>query len=52
MFSNYSIIIDKGERYEDYFINIFRALLSGPNSTFNSSIERTKYDWDTGTEVP
>ena len=35
IYPNYSIIIDKGERYENYVSHIFRALLSGPNSTFN-----------------
>ena len=29
--SNYSIIIDRLERYEDYVRHIFRYLLSGPN---------------------
>ena len=31
MYSNYSIIIYKGERYEDYVHHIFRDLLLGPN---------------------
>ena len=31
MSSNYSIIIDKGERHEDYVRHIFRDPLSGPN---------------------
>ena len=50
--SNYSIIIYKGERCEDYIIHIFRGLLSGTNSTFNIFIESTKHDWVTGTKVP
>ena len=45
MSSNYSIIIDKREFHADYVRHIFRALLSVPNSTFNSFIERNKYDW-------
>ena len=49
MSSNQSIIIDKGEHHDDYVRHIFRYILSGPNSTFNFLIERTKYDWDTGT---
>ena len=50
--SNYSIIIDKGERYYYYVHRIFRDPVLGPNSTFNSFIDRAKYDWDRGTEVP
>ena len=46
MSSNYSIIIDKGERYEDYVRHIFRDIFSGPNSTFNRFIEMYKDDWD------
>ena len=42
MYSNYSIIIDKVERHEDYVCHIFRVLLSGPNQNFNSFIEITK----------
>ena len=49
MSSNYTIIIEKGECHGDYVCHIFRALLSGPNSTFNHFIEITKDDWDTGT---
>ena len=51
MYSNYSIIIDKVEHHEDYVRKIFRALLLGPNSTFNNFIEIIKDDWDTLTEV-
>ena len=51
MYSNYSIIIDKGEIHEDYVFQIFRDLLSGKKSTFNSFIENNKDDWDTGREV-
>ena len=52
MSPNYSIIIDKGETHKYYFHHIFRAILSGPNSTFNTHIEIMNYDWDTKTEVP
>ena len=52
MSSNYSIVFDRREHHEDYVCHIFRDLLSGPNSTFNSFIERTKDDWDTVTEAP
>ena len=38
MSSNDSIIIDKGEHCEDYFRHIFRDILLGPNSNFNSPI--------------
>ena len=51
MSPNYSIVVDKGERCEDYVRHIFRALLSYPNSNFNHSIEINKDDWDTGIEV-
>ena len=47
MSSNDSIRIDKGERHEDYDRHIFRALLSGTNSTFNIFIESTTDDWYT-----
>ena len=51
MYPNYSIILDKGELYDDYVRHIYRALLSGPNSTFNCFIGSSKDDWDIGTEV-
>ena len=51
MSSNYTIIIDKGERHEDYVSQLFRDILSGTNSTFNIFIERNKDDWDTGYEI-
>ena len=51
MSSNYSIILDKGERHEDHVRHIFRYLFSGPNSTYNRFLERSKYDWDAETEV-
>ena len=51
MSSNYSIIIDKGERHEYCVRHIFRYLLSGSTSTFNFSIERAKDGCDTVTEV-
>ena len=51
MSSNCFIIIDGVECHEDYVRYIFRALLSGPNSTFNNFIWSTKDDWDTGREV-
>ena len=49
MSSNYSIIIDKGELCEGYVRHIFRDIFSGPNSTFNNSIESTNYYLDTVT---
>ena len=49
MFSNYAIIIYKGEHREDYVRHIFRGLLSGKKSTLNRFIETNTYDWDTGT---
>ena len=52
MSSNYSIIIDKRECHEDFVRQIFRALFTGPNSTFNRFIQRTKDDWYMGEEVP
>ena len=52
MSSNYSIIIDKIERHEDYIRQIFRALLSGKNSTFDRFIEITKNYWNTRPESP
>ena len=35
MSSNYTIIIDMVGLHEDYVCHLFRALLSGPNSTIN-----------------
>ena len=52
MYSNYSIIIDKGKRHADYVRHIFRDLLSWQKSSSNFFIERKKDDWDTETEVP
>ena len=48
MSSNYSIIIYKGEHYEDYVRHILRDLLSGTNSTLYCFIGINKYDWDIG----
>ena len=45
MSSNYYIIIDEGERHEDYVRHIFRDIFSGPSSIFNSFIEKMKDDW-------
>ena len=45
MSSNYTIMIDKGERREGYVCNLFRNLLAGKNSNFNNFIEKTKDDW-------
>ena len=52
MSSNYSIVIDEGERHEDYVRHIFKDISSGPNSTFNCFIERTNGDCYIGREVP
>ena len=49
MSSNYSIVIDKVEHHEDYVRHIYRAILSGTNSTFNISIESYNDYRDTGT---
>ena len=51
MSSNESIINDKGEIQDDYVTQIFRDLLSAPNSTFNGFTESTKADQDTSAEV-
>ena len=51
MYSNYSIILDKGESHEYFVCHIFRAILSGPNLTFNHFIEISKDYWDIGTDV-
>ena len=51
IYSNYTIIIDKGGNNEDYVHPIFRAHLLGLNSTLNCFIECPKYEWDTGTEI-
>ena len=45
--SNYSTIIDKGERHGDYVTHILMDILSGKNSTLNRFIENTKDDWYT-----
>ena len=49
MSSNYYITIDKGERHKECVYHIFRDIFSGPESTLNIFIERTKDYWDTGT---
>ena len=51
MFSNESIIIDKGELHEDCVKHIFGGIFPGQNSTFNSFFESNVDDQDTGTEV-
>ena len=51
MSSNYTIIIDKGERHWYYVCRIFRDILSGPNPNFNNLIEIKNDDWDTGSKT-
>ena len=51
MSGNYTTILQKGVTHEDYVRHLFRALLSGPNSSLNCYIERCKDDWDTGADV-
>ena len=46
---NDSILLDKGERREDYVRNIFMDLLSGPRSNLNIFIENNKGHWETET---
>ena len=38
MTSNYTIIVENGERHEDYSWHIFKAIISGSNSIFNNFI--------------
>ena len=38
IYSNFSIIIDKGELHKYFVRHIFRAIFEGPNSNFNSVI--------------
>ena len=42
MSGNYNTINYKGVRHEKFVYHIFRALLSGPNSTFNHFIEHSR----------
>ena len=49
MSSNYSIIKDKVERYDDYFRHSFRDILSNQKQFFNCFIEINKDDCYTGT---
>ena len=51
MSSNFSTNIDKVKHQEDYVRNIFRDILSGPNSILNRFIERNKDYWEKVTEV-
>ena len=46
---NDSILLDKGERREDYVRNIFMDLLLGPRSNLNIFIENNKGHWETET---
>ena len=51
MYSNYSIIIDKGECHEYYVHHNFRDIFSWPKSTFNHFVVILKDYWETVTEV-
>ena len=51
MSGNYNTINYKGVRHEKFVYHIFRALLSGPNSTFNHFIEHSRDEWDIGTYI-
>ena len=52
MYSNYTIIIYKGELHDNYVCHLFGYLFSGPNSAFDSFIDLEKDYWYTWTEVP
>ena len=50
MYSNYAMLIYKGEQYKDSVSHIFRNILSVPKSAFKKFIEKTRDYWDTGKE--
>ena len=47
MYSNYTIIIYKGELHDNYVCHLFGYLFSGPNSAFDSFIDLEKDYWYT-----
>ena len=49
--SNYELIGKRGGKHDDIILDIYDALLSGKNEVFNRFVERSKDDWEVGSDV-
>ena len=49
--TNYEIIEERGGRHEDIVLDLFDALLSGKNDIFNRFVERSRDDWEIGSDI-
>ena len=49
--SNYEMIIERGGKHEDIVLDLFDALLSGKNDVFNRFVERSRDDWEVGSDI-
>ena len=51
MSDTYTEILKSGGSHEDYIMDLYSALLSTKNEVFKSFIQRSKDDWETGSNV-
>ena len=49
--TNYEMIEERGGRHEDIVLDLFDALLSGKNDIFNRFVERSRDDWEIGSNI-
>ena len=49
--TNYELIGERGGRHEDIVLDLFDALLSGKNDVFNRFVERSRDDWEVGSDI-
>ena len=49
--TNYEMIEERGGRHEDIVLDLFDALLSGKNDIFNRFVERSRDDWEIGSDI-
>jgi len=48
--TSYELINKRGGCHDDIFLDLYDALLSGKNDVFNRFVERSKDNWEVGTE--
>ena len=50
MDNTYLEIVRSGDKHEDMIMDLFNSLLSSQNEIFNAYIQRTKDNWEVGTD--
>ena len=50
MNNTYLEIVRSGSKHEDMIMDLFNSLLSSKNEIFNAYIQRTKDNWEVGTD--